>query len=78
MRSGGWPVFPYRYIDVRTPMTLNTRVRPDPLDAQRLEDKFQHARNQLNHFLQRGCVRVASSPPDWIAFGSAARWPTEV
>jgi predicted sugar kinase len=71
-------MFRYRFIDIRTPLACGARVAPDPVDAERLEDKFQQARRRLEQFQQRGRIRAADTPRDWIGFGSATRWTSEV
>jgi hypothetical protein len=71
-------MFKYRFIDIRTPLAFSSRVGPDPTDAERLEAKIEHARRQLQQFQQRGLIRAVDTPTDWMAFGSAARWTSEV
>lgn len=56
-------MFWYNFIDIGMPLVFSPKVTPDPIDAERLQEKLQHAMQQLNQDAQRDRLRTPELPP---------------
>lgn len=55
----------YNFIDIGMPLVFSPKVTPNPIDAERLEEKLQAARH-LSHDIQQKRIHMAVPPPDSI------------
>lgn len=53
----------YNFIDIGMPLVFSPKVMPDPTAAERLEEKFQHAMQQLSQKSERDRIRTRMSLP---------------
>lgn len=55
----------YNFIDIGMPLVFSPKVTPDPIDAERLEEKLQAARH-LGHDMQQKRIHMVVPPPNSI------------
>ncbi len=54
-------MFMHHFSGIGMPLVFSPKVTPDPADAEKLQEKLQHAMQQLTHDLQQGRLRAPVS-----------------